>query len=83
MATISAEGLPHFSSPVPVRQQLLWTGSHYRVYRDEETGRESDAVLVSQLVGEWFAAICGLAGVFPATCVEQAQQQIPHAWSEL
>lgn len=57
-------------------EELSWTGTHYRIYRDDTTGRQNDACLVSQTIGEWFAATCGLKGVLPDDHVTAALERV-------
>jgi non-lysosomal glucosylceramidase len=57
-------------------EELLWTGTHYRIFRDPATGRTNDGCLVSQTIGEWFAATCGLRGILPEDRVAASLERV-------
>jgi uncharacterized protein (DUF608 family) len=43
----------------------LWTGRYYRLYNDPRAGKRSDTSLGNQLVGQWYAYLCGLGEILP------------------
>lgn len=43
----------------------LWTGSYYRLWNDDTTGKLSDTSLGAQLTGQWYASLCGLGYILP------------------
>ena len=47
-----------------VMEEKTWTGQHYLLYYEEETGKRSDVVMGCQLDGEWMTRFHGLEGVF-------------------
>lgn len=57
-------------------EELLWAGTHYRIFRDQATGRGNEGCLVSQTIGEWFAATCGLGGILPEDRVAISLQRV-------
>jgi uncharacterized protein (DUF608 family) len=46
-------------------EKRLWTGSYYRLWEDDTTGRKSDTCLAAQLTGQWYASLCGLGDILP------------------
>jgi len=46
-------------------EEKLWTGSYYRLYNDTLRNRRSDTCLGNQLVGQWYAYLCGLGEILP------------------
>ncbi|NLG27182.1 MAG: hypothetical protein GX557_04690 [Chloroflexi bacterium] len=45
-------------------ERTTWTGTHYALYHEEETGKYNDVIMSCQLDGEWVCRFDGLAGVF-------------------
>lgn len=52
-------------------EEMLWTGSHYRLYNDPAGGRSSDTSLANALCGQWFAYACGLGEIVPKERINQ------------
>ena len=53
-----------------VLEEKTWTGKGYLLYREEETGKQSDVIMGCQLDGEWMAKFHGLEGAFPPDRVQ-------------
>ena len=47
-----------------IMEEEMWTGTHYLLYNEPETGRTSNLVMGYALDGEWMARQHGLPGVF-------------------
>lgn len=47
-----------------VMEAHTWTGTHYQLYNEVETGKESDVILGCQLDGDWMARFHGVETVF-------------------
>ena len=45
-------------------EEEMWTGTHYLLYNEFQSGKKSDVVLSCLLDGEWIARFHGLPGVF-------------------
>ena len=63
-----------------VYEQLLWTGSYYRLWADPDNvngqGTRNDVSLANQLMAQWCARIAGVPDVLPAPHVETALHSI-------
>jgi uncharacterized protein (DUF608 family) len=53
-----------FEAGSRIMEEEMWTGTHYLLYKEPETGRSSDLVMGYALDGEWMARQHGLPGVF-------------------
>ncbi len=42
----------------------MWCGTHYLLYKEPQSGRQSDHLLAFQMDGEWVTDLHGLPGVF-------------------
>jgi len=47
-----------------VMEENAWAGTHYMLFNELETGKQSDIILSCQLDGEWMTLFDGLEGVF-------------------
>jgi uncharacterized protein (DUF608 family) len=47
-------------------EKQTWTGTHYSLYHEPETGKRNDVIMSCQLDGEWVCRWDGLPGVFDA-----------------
>jgi uncharacterized protein (DUF608 family) len=52
-------------------QNCLWTGDHYLVYNDTETGKKLDAFFTPTLNGQYFASFNGVPRVLPKANVQR------------
>jgi uncharacterized protein (DUF608 family) len=57
-------------------ENLLWTGSYYRLYNNPLTGRKSDTSLANQLVGQWYSYLCNLGEILPKEHIDLALQYV-------
>ena len=60
-------------------EEHLWTGTHYRVSNEPETGRSHEPVFTPILTGQFLAHQHGLPGVFPQERVDQTLKMIRKA----
>jgi non-lysosomal glucosylceramidase len=54
--------------------ERLWTGRSFRY--DGSDGPTSDSVMADQLVGQWYADVCGLGDLVPPELVERALRHV-------
>ncbi|HQI75078.1 MAG TPA: GH116 family glycosyl-hydrolase [Candidatus Latescibacteria bacterium] len=47
-----------------VLENETWAGTHYLLFKEKETGKESDIIMSYVFDGEWMAKLHGLEGVF-------------------
>jgi uncharacterized protein (DUF608 family) len=59
-----------------VLESKMWAGEYYLLYREEETGKQSDVIMGCQLDGEWMARFHGLEGVFRTDRVRTTLQTL-------
>jgi uncharacterized protein (DUF608 family) len=59
-----------------VMEEHAWAGTHYMLFNELETGKQSDVVMGYQLDGEWMALSHGLEGVFRHDRVEVTLETI-------
>ncbi|KPL06458.1 hypothetical protein AMJ85_10475 [candidate division BRC1 bacterium SM23_51] len=64
-AEFAAECRRWFEKARASLERDLWTGRYYRLYHDRRNGRKSDTSLGNQLVGQWYAYLCGLGEILP------------------
>ena len=54
-----------------VLEEHTWAGTHYMLFNELETGKQSDIIMGYQLDGEWMARSHGLPGVFRPDRIEE------------
>jgi uncharacterized protein (DUF608 family) len=59
-----------------VMEEHTWTGSHYMLFNELETGKCSDVVMSCMLDGEWMCLFQGLPGVFAPDRVDATLETI-------
>ena len=59
-----------------VMEEHAWTGSHYMLFNELETGKRSDIILGYQLDGQWMALFHGLEGTFRPDRVDTTLETI-------
>jgi uncharacterized protein (DUF608 family) len=59
-----------------VMEEHTWTGTHYMLYNELETGRRSDVVMACMLDGEWMSLFHDLPGVFRPDRVDTTLETI-------
>jgi len=59
-----------------VLEEETWTGSHYMLFNELETGKRSDVVMACMLDGEWMSRFHGLPGVFQSDRVDTTLETI-------
>ena len=59
-----------------VMEQNTWTGTHYMLYNELETGKRSDVVMACILDGEWASLFHDLPGVFQPDRVDTMLETI-------
>ncbi len=59
-----------FEQGSAVMEEHAWAGTHYMLFNELETGKQSDVVMGYQLDGEWMARFHGLEGAFRADRVD-------------
>jgi uncharacterized protein (DUF608 family) len=65
-----------FDSGSKAMEEKMWAGDYYLNFKEEETGKLSDAVMAYQLDGEWVARLHGVGGVFQNDRVPVALKKI-------
>jgi uncharacterized protein (DUF608 family) len=59
-----------------VMEEHTWTGTHYMLYNELETGKQSDVVMACMLDGEWMSVFHNLPGVFRPDRVDTTLETI-------
>lgn len=57
-------------------EELLYTGTYYRLWNDPARHHRSDTCLAAQLTGAWYASLCGLGAILPTEHLLSAARHI-------